>query len=381
MKSRAEQLLKIIFKMPQEVQFYFGVEKNNVLGDFLVDLSKKYNIEDKYLFDLINDYVLNNFNFQDLEDKFKKEFDFDNIKIKEMVIDYLGMIFLPIDKYLKQIDIKKEIKDRGGEVKDYNKYILRLDKAILDAGFKELDRIVKKVEKTIDKEYEAKCSIKLLEYNLVDILKEGFNSAVIKLNCGIIYLLFNKDGFKNEINKVLLNNNEKITNKKFIFDNKKCAPSVKNWLKYFINQNGSNNFNNIILSKFMTKSENIKSLDEYEKNLVKKLLLLYRNLKFFPDSLKNYAIGEWEIIPIDKKEKILKNRKAKIDGEIKSKKKIKEIEKISLKYDKKSLEKVVLMEEIKKENKIKELQREASKYSEYSLERKAINEEIKRMKK
>src|SRR3989339_772390 len=68
----------------------------------------------------------------------------------------------------------------------------------------------------------------------------------------------------------------------------------------FIKQYGSGFFDNVTLSRYITFSENVKKLDENEKNLVKKLLQLYRNLKFFPDSMKDIPVDDWEIVPIDK---------------------------------------------------------------------------------
>jgi hypothetical protein len=83
---------------------------------------------------------------------------------------------------------------------------------------------------------------------------------------------------------------------------KAAEETIGNWLKDFIEQKGSGIFNNIVLGDFLLKSVNAKKLNKNEKELVKKLLIFYRNLKFFPESMPNDAIENWQIIPFSEEE-------------------------------------------------------------------------------
>jgi hypothetical protein len=98
-----------------------------------------------------------------------------------------------------------------------------------------------------------------------------------------------------------LDNQEIITSKPFILDDKNQKGTIGNWLKDFIKQNGSQLFNTIILSSYLTASLNFKILDPEEKQLINRLLKLYRNLAFFPESMAGIPTEKWEIFPIEKK--------------------------------------------------------------------------------
>jgi hypothetical protein len=124
---------------------------------------------------------------------------------------------------------------------------------------------------------------------------------IIKDYNGILILLLLDDpNFKKSLEKVFLANPEKLTHSEFISEGAPHSPSIANWLKDFIKQFGSGMFDNLVMARYMTTSKNIKNLSEEEKQLVKKLLLTYRNLKFFPESMPSDDGEGWEIIPTDK---------------------------------------------------------------------------------
>jgi hypothetical protein len=55
-----------------------------------------------------------------------------------------------------------------------------------------------------------------------------------------------------------------------------------------------------VLSDFLGTSENAKILDDKEKELVRKVLMCYRNVKFFPESMPSDNGEGWEMIPLPK---------------------------------------------------------------------------------
>ncbi|MBU2474670.1 hypothetical protein KKA20_01795, partial [Patescibacteria group bacterium] len=297
MANQFQQFLIKISQLPAEVQFFY---ESKSLGKALDELNKRYNITIDDLGELLDQITLADFNFNDLEKIIKIKLNFEDEIVKWTTLDYLGMIFLPIDRYLNNIDVKQEIKNRGGYLEKYQEYVDDFIEEIEDEKFKLLDQLIKKHEELVNPEEEKNATIYLFQNHLADILKEGSRGAVVNLNGGLVYLLFNKEGFKEEINKILLSSQEKLTHKEFVLDAKAHSPTVANWLKDFIKQRGSGMFDNVALADFVINSKNAKNLDEQEKKLVQKLLQLYRNLKFFPESMPTDTGEGWEIIPIDK---------------------------------------------------------------------------------
>lgn len=347
MPTKTQQFFVKISKFPKEVQFYL---ENFLLPDFIKEINFKHNIKYGYLAEVLEDLILEDFNFSNLEKKLKTELNFEQEKINQIIADFLGTIVLPMCMYLKKIDIKKELEKYGKNVKQYEKYTRKLMNAIEDEKINLLDKLIKKHEELVNPEEEEEVAINLVENNLVDILKNGTKKALLNLNSGLIYLLFNKEGFKEEINKILLSNEKKLTHKNFVLDNKPHSPNIANWLKDFIKQKGSGMFNNIVLADFITNSKNTKNLDYQERKLVQKLLQLYRNLKFFPESMQDVPAEQWEIIPVDKISETMQKAR-------------------TVSTPKTDLEK-----------QIEELKQMASQYPEGSLERKAIEEEMEKLK-
>ena len=133
--------------------------------------------------------------------------------------------------------------------------------------------------------------------NLVGVLKE--DSEYGDLNLMLIQTFQGDDTFEDELVDKLYNNQELLTNKFLLVDGKETAGTIANWLKDFIKENGSDYFDSLVLSKYLSLSLNPKTLPEYEKNLVKKLLKLYRNLVFFDESTNGLPMSAWEIFPND----------------------------------------------------------------------------------
>lgn len=377
MANQFQQFLIKISQLPAEVQFFY---ESKSLGKALDELNKRYNITIDDLGELLDQITLADFNFNDLEKIIKIKLNFEDEIVKWTTLDYLGMIFLPIDRYLNNIDVKQEIKNRGGYLEKYQEYVDDFIEEIEDEKFKLLDQLIKKHEELVNPEEEKNATIYLFQNHLADILKEGSRGAVVNLNGGLVYLLFNKEGFKEEINKILLSSQEKLTHKEFVLDAKAHSPTVANWLKDFIKQRGSGMFDNVALADFVTNSKNAKNLDEQEKKLVQKLLQLYRNLKFFPESMPTDTGEEWEIIPIDKEvETMQKARSVELPKIEQKKQEAKSITNYPAKDDGAGKLQIANKKR-KQEKKIEELKKIATQYPEGSLERKAVEEEMSKLK-
>ena len=153
---------------------------------------------------------------------------------------------------------------------------------------------------------------------LINIFKEGLidelnNQPIIieAVNSRIFYILARDLEFVKTLENALYSNQEKLTGKEFILDGKLAQATVGNWLKDFIKQNGSGMFDELALSKYLISSANTKKLSEEEKKLLRKFLTLYRNLKFFPESMPTDGGEGWEIIPVERAEVLTKVKKGK----------------------------------------------------------------------
>ena len=147
--------------------------------------------------------------------------------------------------------------------------------------------------------------MELFKNDLVEILKSDGGAAVRQLNGLIFFLLDNFKTFSHDINQALLANNLQITSHPLSLDGKSEPPTVANWLHLFIRSVGSDLPDNLALAGFLSKDKNIWDLSDLEKSLLEKLFKLYRNLVFYPDSLSDRPVNEWEIFPVtlDRKSK------------------------------------------------------------------------------
>jgi len=126
-----------------------------------------------------------------------------------------------------------------------------------------------------------------------DEIKRDVNSIITNL------LLYSVTINNDDLVKILLANQEQLTAKQFVLDQKSTSPTVANWLNDFLRYVGTKPFSNVEIMQYVTSSSNAKILNEGEKRLVIKLLHLFCNLKFFPETI-NPEAPVWEIFPIEK---------------------------------------------------------------------------------
>ncbi len=170
-----------------------------------------------------------------------------------------------------------------------------------------------------------------------------------------LFQAFNEDeDLEDRVEALLYNNQEKLSDHQIILDNHPASPSIANWLKDFIKKYGSDLFNEVALAEYLSQSPNIKSLKPEEKELVRKVLKLYRNLVFFPESMDGIAIENWEIFPVNHSE----------------------VTKKSISVSENLSENPVITE---RQKTIFDLQKNLTKYPTTSLEYKAIHQEINRL--
>jgi len=135
---------------------------------------------------------------------------------------------------------------------------------------------------------------------LVEIFNDQSGLAE-EMNRALFTLLANNGLLQEELAKLLYENQEVLTTAIFVVEDKNQSATISNWIKDFIRENGSNIFDNLALTKFLTSSLNAKILNPEERRIVDHLLRLYRNLSFFPESMKGIPEDNWEFFPIERR--------------------------------------------------------------------------------
>lgn len=123
-----------------------------------------------------------------------------------------------------------------------------------------------------------------------DELREEFNEKL-----KIELALASEEELKNLVHS-LETNQEVLTSAEIILSGRRVSPTVENWLKAFILYHGVEIFDSLIISKYITTSDNAKSLNSDERAKLKDILNLYRGIKFFPDSMLDLPIKKWKFI-------------------------------------------------------------------------------------
>ena len=367
-------LIKFIKKLdtlPEEVKLFHS---GNISNNYINKLSEKYQVDKDSIFNAMTEIIAEDFDFGILE-KYNFNIEYENL----LKTDIIGYLFLPIDRYLKDVDVESEIKKRDGDILAYGINISELVDAAENEKDNIIDTTISNFDKMINNKEEKTAVFDFIGSDLVTLLTDD-TDALNGINATLINLLFNDKNFKEEITQSLFMNGEMLTHEQFEMDSKTQSPTIGNWIQDFIKVYGSGMFNNLALTKYVTESKNAKCLSSEEKKLVQKLLQLYRNLKFFPESLRDTPMEEWEIIPV-KKEKEVIGQTRKIWGPPKTEeeKKIAELRRDEEQFSEGGLERLAIEEEIDNKKKLESLKIEANKYIEGSLERMAVEEEIRKL--
>lgn len=222
--------------------------------------------------------------------------------------------------------------------------------------------------------------LEIIQKEVAEYFNEGAEKEKTELLNNSIFYEFSRDGsFQGEIVKALLANQQEITSKRLKIGEKEGAPTIANWLEDFFEENGVEDFNDLVLIQYLNHGANVKGLSTEDKEKVKNLLRAYRNLSFFPDSLAKIPIENWQLIP-EPTEKGLPLREEKktltAKGPVAAKT---QVPKEQLGAEKKSQPEAKKMTAT--ERQLAELAQALDNYPVNSLERKAIEQEIKRLQK
>ncbi len=369
-----EECLEKFNKLPQELQDFLNSEK--VLKT-LDEIEQNYGVDLTLALVLV---FINELELEGLSFYIKEKYKTDNETTNKILIKLEDNIFQEI----------------------YNSFNNDYDDVVLERDY------------VLDLSYEEKKS--LISSIFLEKILEQFQlpeEHLFRLNAVTFELIGRDEQFLNKLIKNFLNNKELISSRKLIIKNKKEDPSISNWVNDFVINHGSDIFSSLTLAKYLTSSENAMILNSEEKQILRQILKIYRNLVFFPESMGFSKYSDWEIFPINKdllsfyqnkknsdskKQKIKKEISDKQEDDIETKEeKIEEKkeEKIEEKKEEKTEEKIDLkllnaeLEKIEKneskhsleKQELEVLQEMLEKYPQNSLERKAIQSEIKKRNK
>ena len=377
-------------KLPDYIQDIlispFGANLNREIGE-------KYFLNDEQIeamIDLTNEVYLGILKIDSLSDAISSRLKIDPKKSASLAIELAGKKLLISDDYFKG-KISAFLKEKAVNLADFSEIIAKQKEA--------LNEEIEKIEPQENQEafqdiltdplsnedffkQSQEDTLNLFREDLVKILSLGseFNDLVDELNDDIFEFI-EDNNYRQKLESALYNNNqENVTRIKPIINNNPERGTIANWLKDFIAFHGSDNFSDIVLAEYLVNSANAKKLSANDKKKIKKLLKIYRNLVFFPDSFKDKG-PDWGVIPLEidysktegKKETkpsdIMKSDKEGRSKSIPIRKGV--IEDSEMKNNK-TLEpaKITLLDE---------LQIMLKDYPENSLEYKAIEQEIKHL--
>jgi len=297
-------------KLPQAIQDIllspFGAQVNSTI---IAKYNLKKDLADKML-DLVNDIYLKKLDIMNLPGKLISVLGLPPDRAQALALDLVGLKLLVADDYF-QGAVSKFLAANGGGLDAYQIKTAEIRTALEKEReiYKDQSEEKEYVPKFLDLEERNKPesdnqekidALSLFNEDLINILNfKDDNEIILDYNETLIGLIEADERFKRDLETTLYNNQELISDIKINTNGNEAKPTVANWLKDFIMENGSDLFGNVTLVKYLTDNHNVKRIPEAERNLIKKLLKLYRNLVFFPSSMENIPLEEWEIFPVD----------------------------------------------------------------------------------
>jgi hypothetical protein len=387
-----------IAKMPAGVRDFFESFTGSEFNLLICTRNGLFDDDISLNTDIVADLFFKDLALKDLLARVKKDFNFDDIKAKKLAADIAGIRLLVVDDYFNGA-VSAYLKDLGVPAETYQKIVddqkstLRQEKeaeAIDEAKhqqelaereaaqnesenppIKKEEPIVQAGDFKINWEEEKEEVAKIFKNGIADILSA--NIAQEEFNEVLVYLLVdNGEVFRAELEKSLLANNEVLTFANFVSGGRQIPGVISVWLKNFISEVGSINFDNLALTKFLTSSANAKVLNQEEKNIVKRLLQLYRNIKFFPESMPNDTGEGWQILPFEAEDN---------DKLVQAKVKIESLPKQVAESAKAIKPAADVQKDKETSDQLEQLKGMVEKYPPKSLSRKAVEEEILKLSK
>ncbi len=330
-------------QLKPEVQLFFS---SPLSGRFIKQTAKNQKIKFSLLDQLITFLAVSDFDIIALYGEMVRKYKFNENQAKNILSAIVGDVIFPLIDFLPKGKILSQTEKLSLNIRKNGLNVDLFKLEIEKATNKILEDLLKKREENFDVEEEQRAAEDLFSSGLKNLLANSDRDAVNDLNGGLICLLNLKPEAKTDLLKTLSENDESASRNNIIVGATTERPTFSNWLKDFIRLNGTDIFNNLTLTEYLTNSKNGKLLQDDEKLLMAKFFILYRNLKFFPDSLSGVNPDKWEIVPVNQvttKSRAIQN----IPGPEQNKK-LRELREIAAQFAPGSLERRAVEDEIRK---------------------------------
>ena len=150
--------------------------------------------------------------------------------------------------------------------------------------------------------YEPTHSVEEVE----DIFKQGVMAALSKdndslkvLNADIFRILNDHPAIEDDLGDNLRKNQERVSKEKIKLGDREVPGTIANWIADFIARYGTDQFDELEMAQYLSSSENVNLISAPEKNNLRRILRLYYNFIFFPDSMEGVPVEKWEVFPLD----------------------------------------------------------------------------------
>jgi hypothetical protein len=150
-------------------------------------------------------------------------------------------------------------------------------------------------------EEEKNIIIDLFKENLLVEIK-NYEQVISAINQRVFAWLDRDPSAKQQIENAFLQNQEIITQQAITINNEELPGTTANWLHCFAVEKGTDSLNSLSVSEFLGLSKNTNELSAEDKKIIRALLNIYRNIKFFPESMPSDDGTDWAIIPLPEKE-------------------------------------------------------------------------------
>lgn len=309
-----ENILKDKNLDPQVSEFL-----NSMLRVYLtLELAEKYKVTGNKIREITNlifDLAKVNITFSNIPKEVMRIFSFDEGKAVLFSRDLLGTHFLFLESYFP--GMMEAFESFGGRPEEYIDTISRISKELAEERnyFKDQlipgEEFVFEQKEVIDDIFTENENRPLTEEEYASLFNSGVINFLFKLTDPYIVDEFNEEvvNFINEYAKSqnnffknLLENQEKVSKEQLIIEDKIVEPTVANWLKDFIKEKGSDFFDELKLVEYLTTSPNPKNISSDEKDILRRLLKLYRNLNFLQLAHEGVPMEYWQILPFEDNE-------------------------------------------------------------------------------
>lgn len=133
--------------------------------------------------------------------------------------------------------------------------------------------------------------------DLINLFKD--KDKAVAFNIKAFKILSSDGAFLNDLEKILLSHDFEIGSELIFSQNRKVKQTISNWIKDFLIFNSTDNFDDIILARYMSSSDNAKNLSDEDKSLLFRVLKTYRNISFFLENSEKTPIDFLELISVD----------------------------------------------------------------------------------